>query len=104
MADDYATWLPQAEQDGLMCQEPDCKQLAFGCYLPDDEPDQPSDILCAEHATKHGYCWGCANFWAGCEDFDFDPRGLCSNCRYDPDLGYESDDYDDEYCMWADVP
>jgi hypothetical protein len=79
MADDYATWVPQAEQDVMMCQELGCKQVAFGCYL--SASDEPDDWYCAEHASAAGYCGGCGHFWAGVESFDFNARGLCENCR-----------------------
>ena len=51
------------------------------------------DYYCAEHCQKNGYCYGCGQFWAGSESFDFSKNGLCSNCKDDPDLvGYEDDE------------
>lgn len=43
---------------------------------------------CPEHARKLGYCWGCGQFWAGIEEFDFNPCGLCPNCKDE----FEDDD------------
>lgn len=51
------------------------------------------DYYCAEHCFKNGYCYGCGEFWAGSEMFDFSRNHLCSNCQGDPDLvGYEDDE------------
>ncbi len=86
------------------CTAEGCHEPAIPCFLPnyDDKPEyEPDDLLCVEHCSPAGYCWGCGTFWAGCEDFDFDPRGLCSNCRYNPDLGYEPE-YEDEGGVWFD--
>jgi len=53
------------------------------------------DDYCADHCQKNGFCYGCGEFWAGSESFDFSRNGLCSNCKDDPDLvGY---DYDEDY-------
>ncbi len=59
---------------------------------------------CSQHATENGYCYGCGEFWAGVETFDFSPSGLCSNClsaEDDGDFDYESEDEEDE---WDEVP
>lgn len=58
------------------------------------------DYYCAEHCQKNGYCYGCGEFWAGSESFDFSRSGLCSNCQsevedYIDDEDYYSDPYND---------
>ena len=84
------------------CQVEGCGAPAIPCYLPGNEqPDDPDDTVCCAHCGEAGYCWGCGTFCAGNEQFDFDPRGLCENCRYDPDLGYEPEDEED-YGVWFD--
>ena len=76
------------------CDKEGCKEPAIPCYLPYNmPPDDPDDCLCVDHCTDAGYCWGCGYFCAGLESFDFNPRGLCSECRDDPDLTGE--DYDE---------
>jgi hypothetical protein len=63
----------------------------------------PPEWYCPEHAKQNGYCWGCGQFWSGCETFDFDPGILCPNCRENPE--YDVDFHDDEWLdMWADYP
>jgi hypothetical protein len=86
---------------GFVCEEPGCwKREAMQCRLVVENEqtgkfEDQFDFYCVEHASKNGYCWGCGEFWSGCESFDFSLNGLCSNCKDDPDLvGYE-DDYDD---------
>lgn len=87
------------------CTHPGCTYAAIPCYLPGNlPPDDPDDFLCADHCTEAGYCWGCGHFCAGLESFDFNVRGLCSECRYDPDLGYEPPyDEDDPYLFVEDI-
>lgn len=46
---------------------------------------------CASHCKKNGFCYGCGEFWAGSEFFDFGP-GYCSNCASE----FEDDLDDDE--------
>ena len=76
----------------------ECKNRGEPCWLPNWGESEPEEIewYCYEHMHSNGYCRSCRQFWAGCEDFDFDPHGLCSNCRHDPDLGYEDEDYEPE--------
>jgi hypothetical protein len=83
-----------------MCNEKDCKEHGEPCRLPNfgDDTEDQIEWYCYKHMPKNGYCRGCHEFWAGCEDFDFNPRGLCSNCRYDPDFGGE--EWDDEPEGW----
>lgn len=77
---------------------------AVDCYLPGNYDGEPDAHYCMKHIHSAGFCWGCGTFWAGCEDFDFNPLGLCSNCRYDPDLtgDYEDDEDDPLYMGWMD--
>lgn len=56
--------------------------------------------LCAKHATEGGYCWMCGEFWAGCEEFDFNLSHLCPNCKCEVDS--DSGDYDPE-CDFGEV-
>lgn len=82
------------------CQWPGCfKAHTIDCYFPDNNGDTPDELLCAHHAPKAGFCWGCGNFWAGVESFDFNTNNLCDNCKDDPDLtgDYGDDDYPDDY-------
>lgn len=85
------------------CDEPGCEtgDPVIACWLPDDT-DEPSDHLCLKHASEHGYCWGCGQFWAGIESFDFNPRELCDNC----DVEFSEPDYDEDdvYYPWYDLP
>ncbi len=79
-----------------------CKEPAIPCYLPGNmPPDDPDNLLCVDHCTDEGYCWGCGYFCAGLESFDFNPRGLCSECRDDPDLTGE-DHFDEDFGLWFD--
>jgi hypothetical protein len=65
--------------------------------MPSYSEDEDETIVwyCYKHMHVEGFCRGCRQLWAGCEDFDFDPHGLCSNCRHDPDVTSE-DDYEPE--------
>lgn len=88
-----------------ICMEGGCTIRGIACYLPDDNsiPDKPDCWYCPEHAHKNGFCWGCGNFWAGVESFDFNLWGneLCDNCKDEPDLTGEYD-YDDDHSEdWA---
>lgn len=91
-------------EDNMKCQHEGCEDEGIECYLsaydtgkPRTEATEPDEYFCAEHANAHGYCWGCGDFWAGVETFDFNPRGLCDNCKDDPDLAVNPDDEDDDY-------
>jgi len=85
------------------CQQEGCKEPAIPCYLPDNEPPgEPDDLLCCEHAPKHGYCGWCGAFWGGIESFEMNPSGVCDECRDDlvreqnAEAYYWCPDYDDE--------
>ena len=85
-------------EEKRICEEKGCKQEGFYCHLSyyDDVKEETVDqgnYYCAEHASLNGYCWGCGEFQAGCENFDSEPSGLCPNCRDDPDL---TGDYPEE--------
>ena len=75
----------------------ECKERGEPCWMPDYEESGEEVIywVCYKHMHVEGFCKGCRQFWAGCEDFDFDPHGLCSNCRHDPDVTGD-DDYEPE--------
>ncbi len=55
------------------------------------------DDNCITHASQYGYCWGCGEFWAGCESFDFNQMQLCPNCKDDPDYCDDWEDEEQEY-------
>ena len=68
------------------CQHKDCiKTNVIPCYLPSYQGPydyiQADTWLCPEHCQVEGFCWGCGQFWAGIESFDFSPTGLCENCK-----------------------
>jgi len=69
----------------------------------DGSAEWPPEHYCPEHCQLHGFCYGCGQFWAGCERFDFDPSGLCPNCQSELDAGLDWDD-DDWPDYWADYP
>lgn len=76
------------------CQHEGCEEEGDPCRMSPDE--EPVAYFCAAHSQENGFCWGCGLCWAGNEDFDFNPEGLCANCRHDPDIvGYDEDDDDD---------
>lgn len=83
------------------CEHEGCTEAnaTLPCYYPDYEGpydyDHASLWLCAAHAQEEGFCWGCGQFWAGIESFDFDPAGLCDNCRDEHDSDEERFDDDD---------
>lgn len=62
------------------CRVAGCPNDAIPCYDSGGPPDDPDDLLCADHCQQFGYCWGCGRLWAGNEQFDFSPRGLCGEC------------------------
>lgn len=96
-------WLPEKLLTLLIpiCNHKDfetgkeCENRGEPCWLPDWNETGNDEVMwyCYEHMHVEGFCRGCRQLWAGCEDFDFDPRGLCSNCRHNPDYGYEDDDW-----------
>ena len=80
-----------------ICEHKDCLHEAIQCRL--DVYDYEGDYhwlkeeyywYCAEHCQTEGFCYGCGEFWGGCEDFDFG-NGLCSNCRDEFDSEFERD-------------
>lgn len=82
------------------CQVAGCENEAIPCWAEGGPPDDPDDLLCADHCQQFGYCWGCGRLWAGNEVFDFSPRGLCGECihqaRQDED---EPEAWDDRYLL-----
>jgi DNA-directed RNA polymerase subunit RPC12/RpoP len=83
-----------------ICEEPGChsRNVVICRILADDCSKDIFYFYCREHCFKNGFCYWCGNFWAGCENFDFDPSHLCSNCRdeFEADLFYDEDR--DYYC------
>ncbi len=77
-------WLYFAIRGKRKCQEYGCPYLgAVRCELYDyDAKKELIDFYCPSHARENGFCWGCGQFWAGCEEFEFSPiPGCCPNCR-----------------------
>lgn len=76
----------------------ECNKRGEPCWLPNwgENEKEAIEWYCFDHMHGAGYCWGCRNLWAGVEDFEFDPQGLCSNCRHDPDYGWRDEEYEDE--------
>jgi len=84
------------------CMHDGCEEIGGLCYLGNYEAKEVYEYYCAEHAQEHGYCYMCGQFWAGIEDFDFAPSGMCSNCR---DEYLDEDEYggdEAEYDGWED--
>jgi len=80
------------------CQIDGCHQPAIPCYISGGPPDDPDDLLCAEHCFGQGYCCGCGRLWAGNERFDFSELGMCGDCE---SACREDDaDDDDEPAAW----
>jgi hypothetical protein len=67
------------------------------------------EYFCASHCQKNGFCYGCGEFWAGSENFDFGP-GYCSNCASEFEDNFDDDNEDyyeppyDEYEAEPDYP
>ena len=83
-------------EQAIICQEPGCTNPGLPCELPwvigDPLGKEPEyEYYCTVHAHKQGYCYMCGHFWAGCESFDFDPTGLCSNCKSEQEAEYEEE-------------
>lgn len=88
----------------LLCEENGCwNRDTLPCRLSrfrDDEKDL-INYFCTTHATKHGYCWSCGEFWAGVEAFDFDQMDLCPNCK-DEYMDEMDEVFDDAYDPYLD--
>lgn len=90
----------------VICQHPGCPREGVPCFLPDhgpDDPDDPDEWFCVDHAPEHGYCYVCGTFSAGMEAFDF-PNiyghypGMCPGCSDETKaememIDFEEDDY-----------
>jgi len=87
-----------------ICEHKNCLKLGMQCRLPDYDYEgdyhYKGDLIfwyCSEHCQLEGFCWGCGEFWGGCEAFDFNIAGLCPNCKGDLDAEDEmADIYNDE--------
>jgi len=66
-----------------LCEHEGCTSTCVTeCRLSACAEDEDTvEYYCAEHCREHGYCYLCGYFWAGIERFDFDPGGLCPECR-----------------------
>lgn len=88
---------------GPLCCEWGCNRVGFPCYLPDDL-DTPAEYRCWKHLEHSGFCFGCGQFWAGIESFDFRRSQLCDNCASQVDDWDDEDDWDEAYMEWDDLP
>jgi hypothetical protein len=61
------------------CGHPYCQSDGMECHLNDDA--DTVEWFCPEHCFEHGFCFGCGNFWAGTEGFDFSESHLCDDCE-----------------------
>lgn len=66
--------------------------------------DEGESRYCAEHAHDAGFCYGCGGFFAGIEVFDFEPSGLCENCKADNDEFEREDEFDQDIEIEEDWP
>jgi len=62
--------------------------------------DEPSQVLCGEHAAKEGYCCCCGTFCAGMTSFDFHHPGYCDNCYDQVKADCGEDDEEDDWYQW----
>lgn len=72
-----------------ICEADGCNKPGIICALWDFEAENPAEITyiyCPTHAWEEGFCYGCGQFWAGLESFDFNPRHVCSNCDVQKEL------------------
>jgi hypothetical protein len=60
------------------CWHPGCRRPASACYLSKNVPRGNIEYYCYEHASRHGYCPGCGEFWGGIGSFEF--NGWCDHC------------------------
>jgi hypothetical protein len=75
------------------CWQKDCENKGEPCILRGDSNESDSIYwFCSEHSQRHGFCFGCGEFWGGTESFDFGP-GYCSNCASE----FEEEVYEDDW-------
>jgi hypothetical protein len=79
------------------CEHDGCESFdTIKCRLiGHDESKDDTFWYCGEHCHTEGFCWMCGEFWGGCEDFDFSPSGLCSNCRSEAEAEMDEGAEDD---------
>lgn len=75
----------------VRCGHEGCDREAIACWLPrhgylddqpENDPEEPDDWYCPEHAALHGYCRSCGSFAGGVESFEFGgDAGYCDYCR-----------------------
>lgn len=88
------------------CSHEGCWAKGRECYLPDNPGPEPSEWVCGEHSHAAGYCWGCGQFQAGIESFDFSKSGLCGYCdhQWKTEAGeYDSDEDEPDYYPYPDA-
>lgn len=100
------------------CQEPGCTNSGSECFFPDSV--KPDHYYCCSHAYKHGFCYGCGEFYGGIEQFEF-PRasfpggdlqeallhefwgnleGFCPNCSGEIEEEWREADDDVDFEEW----
>ncbi len=84
----------QCEHEG--CESTDTIECRLQMY---EEDEETVERYCAEHCREHGYCYLCGWFWAGIERFDFDPGGLCPECRSQVDADQRAEE--EEAAEWG---
>ncbi len=83
----------------MICQMPGCPNEGQSLMYPDGKT---ITYFCDEHMGPNGFCLWCGSFYGGVESFHFgDPPYFCDDCRHDPDLfpeyeEYEIEEYDEE--------
>ena len=80
------------------CWEKGCTNKGEPCVLRGYSSDDGEDFFywyCAEHSQRHGFCFGCGEFWGGTESFEFGP-GYCSNCATE----FEEEENEEPHWMY----
>jgi hypothetical protein len=93
----------EVKEEKHLCEHEGCDKEAMQCHLLDygDYTKPAVDVYnyyCPEHATEAGYCWMCGEFWAGNNEFDFEPSHLCPNCKNEVDA--DTVEVDPEEAGW----
>lgn len=84
----------------IQCQHVDhetgvrCTQQGLECYLGYGD-EATVEYFCTDHINRAGYCISCRGFFAGIEDFDFNPNGLCHECQAEWDSEFEQSEGED---------
>lgn len=98
----------------VRCGHEGCDRDAIACWLPrygylddqpENDPEEPDDWYCPEHAALHGYCRCCGTFEGGIESFEFGRHaGYCDVCATQREHEEEVERAEDEWIDPALVP